>query len=125
MTEEKKDNTSGKVQIIDRKIVWSHKDKTISEIDLDEIVIIGEYTNSEGPWFDDWFLVFVTKDGLWKHIPWYADNIQELILVLQKHFKSDIEGSYLTGSITWDSVIRHPSHLKNQKLNRFGKSRNC
>jgi hypothetical protein len=116
MTEEKKEKTSGRVQVIDSKIVWTYQDQTISEINLDDVVVIGEYTNSDGPWFDDWFLVFVTRDGHWKHIPWYAENIIELTKVLQMRFEPNFEGSYLTGSTTWDSVIRHPKHLINQPL---------
>jgi hypothetical protein len=98
MTDDKKDNTSGKVQVIDDKIIWSYHDETVSQTDLNEIVIIGEYTNSDGPWFDDWFLVFVTKDGHWRHIPWYAENIDELTTVLQARFDSDFDVSFLTGS---------------------------
>lgn len=116
MTEEKKDNTSGKIQVIGDKIIWSYQDETVSVIDLDEVVVIGEYTNSDGPWFDDWFIVFVTKNGQWKHIPWYAENINELTEVLRTRFQSDFEGSVLTGSTTWNSVVRHPTHLKSQPL---------
>lgn len=116
MTEEKKDNTSGKVQVIGDKIIWSYQDQMISVIDLNEVVVIGEYTYSDGPWFDDWFLVFVLKDGQWKHIPWYAYNIDELTQVIRTRFQPDFEGTILANSKSWNSVVRHPTYLKNQPL---------
>jgi len=63
-----KDNTSGKVRLQDDQIFWDYDNKNILEIDINEIVVIGEYTNSDGPYFDDWFLTLVTKDGQWQSI---------------------------------------------------------
>jgi hypothetical protein len=42
---------------IDRRVVWSLR--------IDQLGIIGEYTTSEGPYFDDHFIVFVDCDGNW------------------------------------------------------------
>jgi hypothetical protein len=111
-----KENSSGNIHFDHDKIFWGYQEKNIIEIDLNDISIIGEYTNSDGPWFDDWFLTFVTKDGQWQSIPWYADNIDQLTQVLCNKFQSDLNGSFLTGSTNWDSVIRHPTHLKNKTL---------
>jgi hypothetical protein len=116
MIDDKKESTSGKVQVTDGKIVWSYQNETVVEIHLNEISVIGEYTNSDGPYFDDWFMVFVTKDGQWKHISWYAENIDDLATVLSEKFQFDFHGSFLTGSTEWASVVIYPLHLKNEPL---------
>ncbi len=110
-----KANTSGIVHLQDEKIFWNYNDESILQIDFNDIVVIGEFTNSDGPYFDDWFLTFVTKDGHWKSIPWYADNIDEMTTLLCKKFQTDLNVSYLTGSTQWASVVRHPTHLKNKE----------
>ena len=61
MKDQKTNDTSGFVQINGDNVEWhQHGERTIS-FDLDEIVVVGEYTTDAGPWFDDWFMVFVTK----------------------------------------------------------------
>lgn len=78
--------------------------------------MIGEYTNSDGPYFDDWFITFVTKDRHWQSIPWYADNIDELTQYLSNKFQQDFNVTYLAGSTEWKSIIRYPVHLKGKTL---------
>jgi len=111
-----KDTSSGIVRLQDEKIFWDYDNKNVLQININDIVVIGEYTNSDGPYFDDWFLTFVTKDGQWQSIPWYADDIDRLTSFLCDRFQPDLNGSFLTGSTEWASVIRHPIHLKNKTL---------
>jgi hypothetical protein len=59
----KKENSSGIVRLQGDKIFWGYENKNILQIDINDIIVIGEYTNSDGPYFDDWFLTFVTRDG--------------------------------------------------------------
>jgi hypothetical protein len=110
------DNTSGKVRIEDNIFYWDYQDKNILRIDTKEILVIGEYTNSDGPWFDDWFLTLVTKDGQWQSIPMYADNINELLDLLCNTFEPDLRQNFLTGSTEWDSAILYPVSLKGKQL---------
>ena len=110
------DTSSGIVRLQNDKILWDYDNKNILQIAINDIVVIGEYTNSDGPYLDDWFLTFVTKDGNWQNIPWYADNIDELTNLLCDKFQSDLNVSFLTGSTEWASVVRHPTHLKNKTL---------
>ena len=111
-----KDTSSGQVRLLDEKIFLDYDNKNVFQINISDIVVIGEYTNSDGPYFDDWFLTFVTKDGQWQSIPWYAEDIDALTNLLCSRFQPDLNGSYLTGSTEWTSVIRHPTHLKNKTL---------
>ncbi len=111
-----KGTSSGKVRLQDEKIFWDYDNKNVLQIDITDIIVIGEYTNSDGPYFDDWFLTFVTKDGHWQSIPWYAEDIDALTNLLCDKFQSDLNRSYLTGSTKWASIVRHPTHLKNEIL---------
>lgn len=111
-----KDNISGTIRIEENAICWSIENKDIARVQIDDIVIIGEYTNSDGPYFDDWFWVFVTKDSQWQSIPWYSANIDELTTLLCEKFQSDLDRSLLLRSTVWASVVRYPAHLKNKTL---------
>ena len=112
----KKQNSSGIVRLQGDKFFWDYDNKNILHVDINEIVIIGEYTNSDGPYLEDWFLTFVTSDGQWQSIPMYAENIEELTQYLSAKFQQDLNSTYLAGSTEWKSIIRHPLHLKEKKL---------
>jgi hypothetical protein len=115
-TRQKPEQPSGIITIEGEMVVWHNIDLVFATFNLSDVVVIGEHTNSNGPWFDDWFINFVTKDGKWFSISWYADNIDELTKILCNRFQSGLDGSFLTGSTKWASVVRHPTHLENKPL---------
>ena len=112
----KQDNSSGIVRLQDDTVFWDYDNKTIVQLDLNSVVVIGEYTNSDGPYFDDWFLTFVTKDGQWQSIPLYADNMDELIKHLSNKFHQDFTLTQLANSTEWKSVVHYPTHLNGKPL---------
>ena len=119
-----KDNTSGKVRFENDHIFWEYDNKNILQIDINTIAIIGEYTNSDGPYLDDWFLTFVTKDEQWQSVSMYADNIDVLTQLLTDRFQQDINMCYLAGSTHWKSIVRYPEHLKGEPLFKLTHSEN-
>ena len=112
----RKESNSGKVRLQDNKIFWDIADKDILQIDIPEICIIAEYTNSDGPWFDDWFIAFVDKKGHWQSIPMYADNIDNIIQFLTDKFDTEFKSNSLVNSTEWSSIIVYPTHLKGKTL---------
>lgn len=112
----KPEHSSGIIAIENDKVTWHDIDLVFATFNLSDIVVIGEHTNSNGPWFDDWFIDFVTKNENWISVPWYADNIDELTKILSDKFQFDLNGGFLTSSTKWASVVRYPVHLKNQPL---------
>ena len=112
----KKDNSSGIVRLTGDKVFWDFDNKNIFEVDINDIVVIGEYTNSDGPYFDDWFLTLVTKDGQWHSIPLYADNIDEVTQYLSDKFNQDLNATHLANSTEWKSIVRYPLHLEDTAL---------
>ncbi|MGN7784458.1 hypothetical protein ACTJIJ_08025 [Niabella sp. 22666] len=120
----KKENSSGAVRLQGDKVLWDLDNKNILQIDLNDIAVIGEYTNSDGPYFDDWFITFVTKDGQWRSIPWYADNIDEVMQYLSDKFDHDLTSTHLANSTEWKSVVRYPSYLEDKELFKLTPSEN-
>jgi hypothetical protein len=112
----KKVNSSGTVRIDGDKVFWDYENENLLQIDLNEIGVIGEYTNSNGPYFDDWFLAFVSKDGQWHSIPWCADNINDLTKYLSSKFHQDLKITNLAHSTEWRSIVRYPIYLSGKTL---------
>ena len=49
-------------------------------VPLHDVAVVGEFTTSEGPFIDDWFLVFVPRSGdRWFAASVYADGTSELL----------------------------------------------
>lgn len=113
---ERPEQSSGIISIEDDKVIWHNIDLVFCTFNLSDVIVIGEHTNSSGPWFDDWFITFVTKERKWFSVPWYAENIEELTKILCDKFEPDLNNSFLSGSTNWASVIRYPTHLKNKPL---------
>lgn len=92
------DITSGTIELNDDSVLWRNEDVVFLQFDIADIVVIGEYTNSNGPWFDDWYMTFVLKNGQWKSIPQYAGNIDRLIEELCKRFDPLLKERQLANS---------------------------
>jgi hypothetical protein len=102
------EHNSGIVTIEGKIVTWHYQELVISKFDLDDVVVIGEYTNSDGPWFDDWFMAFVFKNLEWQHISFYATNIDGLLKVLSERFDQTLVLGTLADSTKWNSVVSYP-----------------
>ena len=111
-----KENSSGIVRIQGDKFFWGYENEIIVQIDVNDIVVIGEYTNADGPYIDDWFLTFITKDGHWQSIPMYAKNIDKLTQYLSNKFHQDLNETCLANLTEWKSIIRYPAYLIGKTL---------
>jgi hypothetical protein len=105
---------SGKIEVEIDKIIWKDNLEKVVEIHFDEILIIGEYTIDS--MFDDWFMVFVEKNGSWKRISMFAENTSELLNVFAEKFNLEVGQTQLANSAKWNSVISYPKLLRGKKL---------
>jgi hypothetical protein len=84
------------------------------QIPINEIRCIGEYTNSDGPFADDYFIVFLTKDYTYTG-SFYANDclkvFKDLRLILQ--YELDLT---LACSTNWASNILYPNELAGKPL---------
>jgi hypothetical protein len=110
------DHDSGTVTLEENWIIWHNTDLVFLQLDLNDVVVIGEYTNSNGPWFEDWFITFVTKDNKWSSIPIYANNIKELLELLAFRFDPSLKDCRLANSTSWKSIVRYPMELEGIEL---------
>lgn len=108
---------SGEIEIENDKIIWKYENENIVEINFDEIFMIGEYTIDSMS--DDWFIVFVGKNGSWKRISMFANNTNELLNFLSEKFSVEIGQTQLVNSTKWNSVISYPKLLRGKKLFRL------
>lgn len=81
---------------------------------IKEIRCIGEYTNAFGPFVDDYFFVFLTKEFIYTG-SFYANDchsvFEELKLILQSEWHLT-----LIGSAIWASYILYPGELAGKPL---------
>jgi hypothetical protein len=80
---------------------------------ISKIVLIAEYTTNEGPWCDDYFLVFWTweDDRLFRsQVSFYANGRDEVIAALSRHLTSELKLD-LIGSTDWKSRVIWPPQL--------------
>lgn len=110
------EHPSGVIKLEHDQLIWSYDDRILTTINLRDVVIIGEYTNADGPYLDDWFLTFVTRDGRWQSIPWYAHDIGVLTDYLCQAFQPGLDTSHLNSSTTWNSIVRYPKNLEGVSL---------
>ena len=61
----KPDPKSGVLGFKDSTLSYASPDNGTWEIRIDDVIAFGEYSTDNGPYIDDWFMVFVTSDFDW------------------------------------------------------------
>lgn len=80
---------------------------------IDSIVLIAEYTTDEGPYVDDYFLVFVTLEHATLYFStcsFYATGRDEVLATLQERLASPVQLE-LTASAEWKSRVVWPDKM--------------
>lgn len=88
---------------------------------MDSIVLVAEYTTNEGPYVDDYFLVFATvEDGklYFSTCSFYSAGREEALSGLQKHLGSPIDLE-LQGSTEWRSRVAWPAKMVGKEYFSF------
>ena len=81
-----------------------------------DVRLIGEYTNSDGPYVDDYFFVFLTApEGGWHQASFYAKGRDETLAALSGTIGAPLE-CRLCNSTHYQTRIMWPPHLKDQEL---------
>ena len=76
--DKKQEKISGRTYIKDETIIWDSDEGLLNQIPIKSIKVIGEYTTSAGPIFDDWFILFVLNPDNIKQVSAYATGTQNL-----------------------------------------------
>ena len=111
----KDENTSGTIRLDHGAIVYELPGDGWS-VNLSDVRIIGEYTNSDGPFLDDYFFVFLTAvEGGWHQASFYAEGRDAFLADLAKAIGSPIETG-LVNSADFKTRILWPSDISGEPL---------
>ncbi|MCX6954518.1 MAG: hypothetical protein NTV51_20385 [Verrucomicrobia bacterium] len=90
-------------------------------VQFDSISIIGEYTNQNGPYLDDYFLIFVGESRQeWWEASFYADGRDPTLSALERTFPG-VSQLGLCGSTSFESHVLWPPKHHGKPLFVFSK----
>ena len=82
---------------------------------ISDIKVIGEMTKSDGPYTDDWFLIFIIDKETWYQISMYAENMQEVLKELSQLLNAEVIGT-LFYSTSWKTNVIYPKEFQGKDL---------
>jgi len=88
---------------------------------IDDLILIAEYTTDEGPWIDDYFFVFVTSEkgaAYFSKCTFYAAGVNEVLTELSLRLEFPLKPG-LCGSMTCLSRVMWPAQLENTQYFEF------
>jgi hypothetical protein len=89
--------------------------RPIWTVDSTEIAVVGEYTNGNGPYLDDYFVVFVRRDGSWVQSSFYAVGRDESLAGLGAALGGELVPE-LCSSVEWKTRVMWPRELLGDAL---------
>ena len=108
-------NTSGTIRLDHGTIVYELPGDGW-RLKLSDVRLIGEYTNSNGPFLDDYFFVFLTAaESGWHQASFYADGRDSFLKALSEALRVPIETG-LCNSVEFKTRILWPSDLNGKPL---------
>lgn len=100
----------------DGEVIAYHSALGDWSVRITDVRLIGEYTNSDGPYVDDYFLVFLTAaENGWHEASFYAKGRDQTLAALSRSIGSLLECG-LCHSTQYKTRIMWPTHLKDQEL---------
>jgi hypothetical protein len=114
-TDKKQEKISGRTYIKDETIVWDSDEGLVSQIPIKDIKIIGEYTTSAGPMYDDWYFVFILHSDNIQQVSAYATGAHEMLGQLGHRLNFELAGQ-LANSADWKTNVLWPTSLRGQNL---------
>ena len=85
---------------------------------VDDIRIIGEATNQNGPFADDYFLCFATGPEMWYEASFYADGRETFLTALGARLGTTLQLS-LTSSTNFASRILWPIEFADKSMFKY------
>jgi hypothetical protein len=118
-SKKKNEHDSGKIWIENGIIyyLWDMM-KTRWKIPINKIKIIAEYTNQDGPFFDDYFLVFAISSEEQLTASFYAEGRGAVLVELGKILNVELKFSLLN-SADFKSCVMWPPDLSGEEFLEF------
>ncbi len=90
----------------------------MTNIDVRNVLVVGEHTTPNGPFSDDHFLTIVMQDGQVKEISLGDAKAEELLTILERELGRDIDLG-LSNRTDFASRVIYPETLKEKELYIF------
>jgi hypothetical protein len=94
-------------------VEYYFEQRLLWQVAVDGVLMVAEYTTNEGPWGDDYFLLFVVADTDKLSVArasLYSDGIEEVLHDLRQRWAANIE-TRLHNSTEWKSRVVWPPEL--------------
>ena len=117
--EAKPNPKSGVLMIDGPTLSYESPDYGAWQIPITEIVAFGEYSTDNGPYIDDWFMVFVTRDFNWVEASNYCAGSDTVRDALADRWGVESLYGKLWGHTDFASRVIWPLALANQPLFEF------
>jgi len=112
-------NDSGRYRLANGTLSYHSGGYGSWELPISEITLIGEYTNEDGPFADDYFLVFLSRNnGGWLEASFYGDGRDEVLKELSTLMGTGIACG-LCHSTTFASRVIWPEEKSGAELFDF------
>ncbi len=100
------------------EVVYGLPDVPEWRVPVDQLAVVGEYTDASGPYLDDYFLVFVKKAGERYAASFYAEGRDSLFSRLGPALDSELRCG-LCSSTELKSRVMWPPAIKDKPLFDF------
>lgn len=109
---------SGNIEFAEDTIRYTSARYPDWTIRVDDIRVIGEATNQNGPWADDYFICFATGPEMWHEASFYASGLETLLSTLSARLGIKLQLS-LIGSTDFASRIHWPPELADTPMFQY------
>ncbi len=109
-------SNSGRLWLVDDFIQYDSAAYGSWRLPVGAVKIVGEFTNDNGPFLDDWFLIFVTAEQGWYEASMSAEGTKEFLHELAMRLGADNLLVELAGATDYDSRILWPAALRGEPL---------
>lgn len=111
--------TTKRIWIEDSVINYQVGDNVHWTLPIDDLELLGEYTDPNGPYVDDYFFVFITRpEHRWNEASFYADVRDEFLNELGKILGSTLTCG-LVSSTDYNSRVMWPPDIEDMQLFEF------
>jgi hypothetical protein len=109
---------AAEIGIVEGRLVLRQGEQKLWELDLETIAAVGEYTTPEGPFVEDYFLVFVAHNGDWFQAGWGSQGAEVALAELERHLGTRLR-SRLANRTDLTSRVMWPQKIAEQALFEF------
>jgi hypothetical protein len=107
-------NQSGNIKLEGDTIVYTLPEPEVWRVSVSDIRVIGEFTNTDGPYADDYFFVFIARDQ-WFEASFYAEGRDALLAELGQRLGHKLQTG-LCHSTSLASRVLWPARFEGHPL---------